>query len=387
MLNKPLENRIRVMRVISRMNLGGPAIQISGLMRGIDKERFEQRLYTGLCSSDELDYLENEANDINATRITGLGKKIHLTDDLRALLNLVREIRLFKPHIIHTHTAKAGFLGRLASLISLHPTIRIHTFHGHLLTGYFGIIGRFAIILIEKFLSYATDYLLAVGSRVREDLLAVGIGNSKRFGLMPPGLGIGHLPDKQQSRKDFKIPINSLQCAMIGRVTNIKRPDRFLDLVNEMLRRNSKMEFLLVGDGALLEQCKERIRSENLPVRVLGWQSEIEKVLAVTDIVVLTSDNEGMPLSLIQAGMAGIPVVATNVGSVSEVVINGKSGIITDLEIKSIADGLEFFENNLVKRIRFGEVAREFTVRKFSTGRLVLDHEKLYLDLLNKIKH
>jgi glycosyltransferase involved in cell wall biosynthesis len=372
------------MRVISRMNLGGPAIQISGLMRGIDKERFEQRLYTGLCSSDELDYLDHDAKDINATRITGLGKKIHLTGDIRALFNLIKEIRLFKPHIIHTHTAKAGFLGRLASLMSLHPTIRIHTFHGHLLNGYFGKIGRFAVIVIEKFLSYSTDYLLAVGSKVREDLLAVGIGNSERFGLMPPGLGIGHLPDRQHSRQEFNLPMNSLQCAMIGRVTKIKRPDRFLDLVNEMLKRKSNIEFLLVGDGDLLEECKERILYENLPVRVLGWQSKIEKVLAVTDIVVLTSDNEGMPLSLIQAGMAGIPVVATNVGSVSEVVINGKSGITTDLEIRSMADGLEFFEKNQVSRTKFGEIAQEFTLKKFGTNRLVLDHEKLYLGLLNK---
>jgi glycosyltransferase involved in cell wall biosynthesis len=234
-------------------------------MRGIDEERFEQRLYTGLCSLDELDYLENEANDINATRITGLGKKIHLTGDVRALFNLVKEIRLFKPHIIHTHTAKAGFLGRLASLLSLHPTIRIHTFHGHLLNGYFGTIGRTAIILIEKFLSHSTDYLLAVGAKVREDLLAVGIGKSERFGSMPPGLVIGQLPNRQQSRQEFNIPTNSLQCAMIGRVTKIKRPDRFLDLVNEMLRRKSTIEFLLVGEGDLLEECKQRILSENLP--------------------------------------------------------------------------------------------------------------------------
>jgi glycosyltransferase involved in cell wall biosynthesis len=226
--------------------------------------------------------------------------------------------------------------------------------------------------------------LLAVGSKVREDLIAEGIGNSERFELMPPGLGIGHLPDRQQSRKEFNLPINSLQCAMIGRVTKIKRPDRFLDLVHEMSKRKSNIEFLLVGDGDLLEGCRERILSENLPVRVLGWQSQIEKVLAVTDIVVLTSDNEGMPLSLIQAGMAGIPVVATNVGSVSEVVINGKSGIITDLEIKSMADGLEYLENSEDNRTKFGETAREFTFKKFSTHRLVLDHENLYLDLLNK---
>jgi glycosyltransferase involved in cell wall biosynthesis len=153
-----------------------------------------------------------------------------------------------------------------------------------------------------------------------------------------------------------------------------------------MLRRKSNIEFLLVGDGELLEQCRARILSEGLPVRVLGWQSHIEKILAVCDIIVLTSDNEGMPLSLIQAGMAGIPVVATDVGSVGEVVINGKSGIVTEINIQKLADGLEFLEKDEVRRNEFGKAAHDHTVEKFSIQRLVSDHEKLYKDLMRREK-
>ena len=113
------------------MNVGGPAVQVSGLMRSLEKSQFEHRLYTGFCATNEADYLETVASDVGAFRIEGLGRRVSLRGDLKAFLFLVKEIRTFKPHVIHTHTAKAGFLGRIASIVSFHPTIRVHTFHGH----------------------------------------------------------------------------------------------------------------------------------------------------------------------------------------------------------------------------------------------------------------
>ncbi len=126
---------IRVMRIIARMNVGGPAVQVSGLMRGFDSLNFDQRLFTGFCSSNEADYLNLVATDIKAVRIKDFGQRIKIGGDIRVLFLLIREIRHFKPHVIHTHTAKAGFLGRIASMISLQPSVRVHTFHGHLLHG------------------------------------------------------------------------------------------------------------------------------------------------------------------------------------------------------------------------------------------------------------
>jgi len=370
------------MRIIARMNVGGPAVQVSGLMRGFNSVDFDHRLYTGFCAPNESDYLDTVATDVKAVRIEGFGRRVSLGGDIKAFVTLVKEMRSFKPHVIHTHTAKAGFLGRIASVISFQRLIRIHTFHGHLLNGYFGPFKRALVVVAEITLAKFTDQLLAVGDKVRQDLLSAGIGNAKKFGLMPPGLAIGALPNRNRSRESFGLPAEQLQCAFIGRVTQIKRPDRFLDVVSEIKKRQVKLNFFIAGDGELLEVCRKRIATEELPVSVLGWQSDIERVLSAADIVVLTSDNEGTPLCLIQAGMAGLPVVTTNVGSVPEVVLDKVTGIITELDVQQIADALENLVDNPGLRAQLGNAAKEFTLANFGVQRLVNDHEELYKKLL-----
>ena len=373
---------IRVMRIIARMNVGGPAVQVSGLMRGFNSQDFDQRLYTGFCAKDEADYLDTVATDVQATRIEGFGRRVSLRGDIKAFVSLIKEIRSLKPHFIHTHTSKAGFLGRIASIVSLQPSIRVHTFHGHLLNGYFGAFKLRLVIIAEKVLALFTHELLAVGDKVRQDLLSVGVGNSRKFGLMPPGLEIGQLPNKKESQESYSLSTDTLQCAFIGRMTQIKRPDRFLDVVREIKNRGVELDFFMAGDGELLDSCRERIAREQLQVKVLGWQSNIEKVLAAADIVVLTSDNEGTPLCLIQAGMAGLPVVTTRVGSVPEVVLDGITGIITSLDIQEIADALEKLATSSTLSGQMGTAAKEFTLANFGVKRLVHDHEELYKKLL-----
>jgi glycosyltransferase involved in cell wall biosynthesis len=372
------------MRIIARMNVGGPAVQVSGLMRGFDSIEFDHRLYTGFCAIDEVDYLETVATDVSATRIDGFGRRVSFSGDMKAFITLVKEIRSFKPHIIHTHTAKAGFLGRIASIVSFQPSIRIHTFHGHLLNGYFGTFKRSLVVLAEKILAIFTHQLLAVGDKVRQDLLAAGVGESNKFALMPPGLEIGQLPNKSDAVKFYGLPTQTLQCAFIGRVTQIKRPDRFLDVVSEIEKRGVAIEFFVAGDGELLENCRGRVSREELPVEFLGWQSDIEKVLSAADMVLLTSDNEGTPLSLIQAGMAGLPVVTTRVGSVPEVVLEGVTGIITSLDVQEIADAIEKLAGNRDLRDQMGSAARTFTLANFGVNRLVKDHEELYRKIFSK---
>jgi glycosyltransferase involved in cell wall biosynthesis len=382
-VKSPSTGPIRVMRIIARMNVGGPAVQVSGLVRGINSVDFDHRLYTGFCTDDEADYLDMVATDVKAVRIEGFGRRVSMIDDIKAFVTLVKEIRNFKPHVIHTHTAKAGFLGRIASMVSLEPSIRVHTFHGHLLNGYFGPFKRAFVVLAEKSLAMFTVQLLAVGDKVRLDLLAAGIGNSKRFGLVPPGLEIGKLPNKVISQEFFGLNTSKLQCAFIGRVTRIKRPDRFLDVVSEIKNRGVAIEFFIAGDGELLETCRERISIECLPVKILGWQSDIESVLSAADMVVLTSDNEGTPLSLIQAGMIGLPVVTTRVGSVPEVVLDGKTGIVTNLDVQEIADALEKLASSNELRTRLGTAAQVFTLANFGVRQLVNNHEDLYKRLLS----
>ncbi len=381
-MKKEIDRPIRVMRIIARMNVGGPAVQVSGLMRGLNREEFDHRLFTGYCSSNELDFLDTTATDIEATRIEGFGRRISLRGDLFAFFKLVKEIRNFKPHIIHTHTSKAGLLGRLASILSLQPSIRVHTFHGHLLTGYFGSLKRSLVVFAEKCLALITQQLLSVGNKVREDLLEVGIGKREKFSLMPPGLVISQLPLKVESRLALGLSKDKLQCAFIGRITQIKRPDRFLDVARELKKRGVALDFFIAGDGDLLDNCRKKVIEEDLPITLLGWQSDIERVLSAADIVCLTSDNEGMPLSLIQAGMAGLPVVTTNVGSVSEVVLDGVTGFVTKRNVQEIADALEKLVNNTPLQQSFGAAAKEFTMMNFGVQRLVSDHEKLYRNLI-----
>jgi glycosyltransferase involved in cell wall biosynthesis len=351
-------------------------------MRTLNTSQFEHRLYTGYCAVDEADYLETVAIDVSAIRIEGFGRRVSLGGDLKAFLSLIKEIKSFKPHVIHTHTAKAGFLGRIASILSLHPSIRVHTFHGHLLNGYFGSYKRMLVVLAEKILAIFTHQLLAVGDKVRQDLLAVGVGKLEKFGLMPPGLEIEKIPNKKDSQQSYGLSEQTIQCAFIGRVTQIKRPDRFLDVVSETKQRGVPIEFFMAGDGELLETCRKRITHEDLPVKVLGWQRKIEQVLSAAHVVVLTSDNEGTPLSLIQAGMAGLPVVTTRVGSVPEVVIDGVTGIITNLDVQEIADALEKLANGAELRTQMGASAQQFTLANFGVKRLVNDHEVLYKKLI-----
>ena len=376
--------RVRVLRIIARMNVGGPAVQVSGLMRRFNQEAFEQELLTGFCAADEADYLEKVATDVKAIRIDGLGRSIKPRADLTALFTITKEIRRFKPDVIHTHTAKAGVVGRIASLLSGQRSIRVHTFHGHLLHGYFGTVKTKLVILIEKFLALFTDQLLAVGKQVQDDLIDAGIGNSKKFAVMPPGLQLAKVPTKSEARIELGLDPDEIYCAFIGRITQIKRPDRFLDVVAKTKTDNVKLNFIVAGAGEKLKYCQERVSSDSLPVTFLGWREDIEVVLAATDFVILTSDNEGTPLSLIQAGMDGIPVVATNVGSTNEIVVDGQTGFLTDLSVDQLSEAVAKLASDSDLRAKMGAAGKEYTLARYGAERLVKDHQDLYLRLLKR---
>ena len=381
---KEKDQRIRVMRIIARMNVGGPAVQVSGLMRGLDPSKFEHRLVTGFCAEDESDYLDTVATDVTATRIVGLGRSISPKADFFAFIQVIREIRKFRPDIIHTHTAKAGVIGRMASILSGHRSVRVHTYHGHLLHGYFGKGKTFLVIIIERFLSIFTTKLLAVGKKVMDDLVDVGIGTKEKFGVMPPGLKLNPLPSRDDACKELGLDPSQMYCAFIGRITKIKRPDRFLDVVAEIRDQHVSLHFIIAGAGDLLEYCKGRVAHENLPVTFLGWREDIETVLSASEMVLLTSDNEGTPLSLIQAGMAKIPVVTTDVGSVSEIVVDQETGILTDLTSRSIAKAVKELVKDEDLREDLGLAAYDYTMQRYGVERLVKDHQNLYLELLSR---
>ena len=380
------KKRIRVMRLIARMNVGGPAIQITGLMSNLDSEDFEQKLITGFCDTSEVDYLEVSNKSLPRVKIEGFGRSVNLFSDLRALLAIRREIKNFDPDIIHTHTAKAGFLGRIASLITPKRHIRIHTFHGHLLHGYFGKFRTRLVILAERVLAEFTDKLVAVGDQVRDELLAVKIGNLEKFSVIGPGLEIRAIPERLSSLKSFGLPEDRFIVTWIGRAVPVKAPHRIIEIAAECEQRRLKVQFVLVGEGPLLSDLKDAVKQSNLAITFLGWQSDIEKVLSFSDLVLLTSENEGTPVALIQAQMAGIPVLTTDVGSASEVMINEQSGFCLRYSAKGFADRIDLLAENSKTRLAFGTAGKINAKENFSLNQLVSNHAELYRHLLNQSK-
>lgn len=377
-------NKTRVLRLISRMNVGGPAIQISGLMTKLSTNEFEQRLVTGFCDTDEIDFLELNNSTIPVKRIEGFGRRINFLSDLNTFFAIRKEILTFSPHIIHTHTAKAGLLGRLASLSTFKRHIRVHTFHGHLLHDYFGFLKTKLVIFIERVLALFTKRLIAVGIQVMDDLIEARIGNRKKYNVIGPGLEIGNLTDRSWALSYFGLEDNLFTITWIGRVAHIKAPYRVLEVAEECLNRNLDVQIVIVGDGDLMSYLKDEAKRKKLPVVFLGWQSEIEKILSFSDLVILTSKNEGTPVSLIQAQMAGVPVLTTDVGSASEVLIDGRSGFCLKYSASLFADKIQFFASSSSAKSQFGSFGKAYTSQKFSLKRLVDDHADLYRYLVNQ---
>lgn len=369
---------IRVLRLIARMNVGGPAIQISGLMKNLPKDKFEQLLATGYCDENELDLLFASDLAIPVTRVSGFGRGINVVSEFRAFLQIRKLIKEFDPHVVHTHTAKAGVLGRVAALSIFKSRVRIHTFHGHLLHGYFGSFKTSLVILIERILAVFTQELVAVGKKVRDDLISAGIGNTKKFTVIGPGLEIQALPDRKAIQSEFGLQSNQFTISWVGRLVPVKAPLRMIEIARACNSIGLPVRFLIVGDGPLGSSLKNIALEEDLPIKLLGWQSEIEKILAITDLMLLTSLNEGMPVSLIEAQMAGIPVISTNVGSASEVIVNGKSGYCLDYSAIEFAKLIEKLVSDTTQYNKFSSAARLQAQNKFSLNRLVDDYSQLY---------
>jgi glycosyltransferase involved in cell wall biosynthesis len=372
---------VKVVQIIARMNVGGPAVIVADLMRSIDSSKVEQVLITGYCDVSEADYLETVATDIKATRIAGLGRSVSLVADIRAFFALVAMIKKIAPDVIHTHTAKAGVLGRLAAILAGRKAKRVHTFHGHLLHGYFSGWKVKLVIAIEKFLAKRTDILVAVGNQVKNDLLEAGIGKADQYRVFYPGLVEPAKISKDVARQQFEMEAGDIYVAYVGRMTAIKRPDRLLNTAAEIKARNLPVKFILAGEGDLFDATKRDSERRDLPVEFLGWRKDIGELFAASDIAILTSDNEGIPLTLIQAAQASLPIVATGVGSIGDIVVHEVNGYLVDSEPAALADAVQKLAIDPVLRGIMGGAGRERATRYFSLEKMCADHTGLYQHL------
>ena len=373
------------MQVIARMNVGGPAVIVAELMRGVDKGRFEEILVTGFCADDEADYLDEVATDIPVTRIHGLGRSVSVLGDIKSFITLLRIIREFEPDVIHSHTAKAGVLGRVAGLIARPSAKRIHTYHGHLLHGYFGSLKTKLVITAEKFLGRISATLIAIGNQVKKDLIEAGVGKQSQYSVIFPGLRELELQSKVTARSELGLINEKTYIVFIGRLTQIKRPDRLIDIARYLKTSHPTVEILIAGAGEKFTETQDVAIEESLPMIFLGWRNDIGRILSASDIAILCSDNEGIPLTLIQASRAGLPIVTTDVGSVSDIVVHEETGVLTDTNSDSLIKAIDDLLSDPAKMERFGEAGKLRAQAKFSLAGMIQAHEQLYSQVIGKI--
>ncbi len=383
----PVPATIRVVRIIARLNIGGPAIQAITLTERLEPLGYETLLIRGSEAAHEgsMDHLADELG-VRPLRIPRMGRELGL-GDIPAFLRLVCELRRFGPDIVHTHGAKAGTLGRLAALVSGRgrPRVVVHTFHGHSLTGYFSPRRAALFTRIERFLAKATTRLIAVSEEVRDDLVRLGVAPVGRFEVIRLGLDLERFLVDEPTRADrgaamraaLGIPPDARVVTLIARLVPIKRVDRFLAVAAQLAAELDDVWFLVVGDGEL----RERLHAQPQPERVVwaGFQRDVPAVCFASDVVVLTSDNEGTPVSLIEAQAAGVPVVSTRVGGAASVVAPGSGALVAD------ADDVAGFAREVRALLERGTAdgnARAHVVQTFSLDRLVIDVDNLYRRLL-----
>lgn len=369
---------IRVMHVIARMNVGGPAVLVADLMRNLNSVDFESTLVTGYCDENESDYLEQVATDVKATRVPGFGRSISVSKDVKAFFLIIRVIKRFKPDVIHTHTAKAGVLGRVAAIISYPQAKRIHTFHGHLLHGYFDSKKVKLLVILEKVLGVFTHKMIAIGNVVKNDLLSAGIGTENKFEVIYPGLQDLDVHPRKEAKKRLDLDLSKNYIVFVGRLTQIKRPDRLIELARYIAHNYPSAHLLIAGAGEMLEDLKNLAMEESLPITFLGWRNDIGLILSASELAVLCSDNEGIPLTLIQASQAGLPIVSTRVGSVSDIVVDGETGLLTEVSSKGLIEGVSKLLSNPALGVALGESGRKRAKELFSSQVMVNQHQRLY---------
>jgi glycosyltransferase involved in cell wall biosynthesis len=378
---------IRVLRVIARLNIGGPAIHATLLTTRLDRTRFATTLVTGIEAVDEGNYLTLHGRQADLEIVPGLGRKIRPLQDLRTVWTLVRLIRRVRPDIVHTHTAKAGAVGRLAAILCGVPVV-VHTYHGHVLRGYFSAPKTAIFRAIERGLALWTDRLLTVTDRARAELLALGVGRPDQYVTVPLGFDLGPLLAAETRRGELRAELgvgNAPLVGIVARLVPIKAHEVFLAAAARIRGAVPAARFLIVGDGECRAAVERQVDALGLreAVRFLGWRADLDRLYGDLDVVVLTSRNEGSPVALIEAMAAAVPVVATDVGGVADVVEDGISGLLAPMDDGArIADGVVALLRDPARAAAMGQAGRRRVAAAYDARRLVADVENLYETLL-----
>ena len=374
---KPADSPVKVLRVITRLNIGGPARQIDSLVTYLDPIEFNHVVVAGSVADDEIEHDIASGPNINLRRVPELGRSVNFMSDIKAFIALIRIIRLEKPTIIHTHLAKAGLLGRLAAFICRVP-IRIHTFHGHLLHGYFTGLKLRGYIVLERLLKSITTFQVCVGEEVRQDLIRAKIVNEKASVAVYPGIQAPATIEKSRARQNLRINENQFVVLFVGRLVDIKRLDRFIRIINQVSESVPELLAIVIGDGPSREPA-EALVLHSKTVRFEGWKRDLGVYFSAADVVCLTSDNEGMPIALIEAALCGVPSVAANVGSTKEVVLDGLTGFVVkaDDEAAYVEHLINLFKDPVLRN-KLSINAMDHGNNTFGAERLAKDYAIIY---------
>ena len=355
---------IKVLHVIARMNVGGTARYVGNLVENIPNSS----LATGYVQGSEIE--DPVVKRINPYRIAHLGRRISLLNDFRAWMELRELIQEMQPGIVHTHTFKAGLIGRLVG--GNHK--RVHTFHGHLFADKsFSLFKKIVIVAVEKFLANRTDLLISVGVRVGIELRTEGVGTNRNWSSIAPGVNPLQNVDKTQARELLGLGQDQIIFGWMARMVPVKNPYLLL----EVAKRLPSVQFVMAGGGELLIEIRAATSTN---VSVIGWVDSADFWSAV-DCALSTSDNEGMPIALIEAQLAGIPVIATDVGSNSEVIIHESTGLLTHPDITSLVAAVQRLLEEPELRSSMGSAAKIWATKTFAEDKMLNDHLQIYQKL------
>ena len=372
--------RPRILRLVTRLNVGGPARHALLLTRELAAD-YDTTLAAGAPAADEGEMADPAVPVVRMPLVRPLSPN----QDPRAFAAVRRLLVTRRPAILHSHMAKAGTIGRMSALTVRPRPIVVHTFHGHVLDGYFGSHTQRAFVEIERQLARRSDALVAVSPEIRDQLLELGIGRPSQFTVIPVGLDLAPLLAVERPQGTLRARLGLASdtplVGAVGRLVAIKDNETLLSAIERL----PGVHLVLVGDGELRGQLEARARQLAMSERVhiTGWEDDVAGAFADIDIVALTSRNEGTPLALIEAGAAGRPVVSTDVGGVRSVVEHGVSGILAPPgDVAAISGAIARLIAEPDTRRRMGQAGRQRVEERFGHRRLLAEIGELYGDLL-----
>jgi glycosyltransferase involved in cell wall biosynthesis len=387
------ERGLRIVHVIARLNVGGASLHVLQLAAAQRKRGHEVLVVAGTLAPGEesMEYLVDEL-DVPLRRLPALQRELSPRRDAEAIREVGRVIRTQRPDVLHTHTAKAGGVGRVAALLarSRRPAVVVHTYHGHVLHGYFGRTKETFYRRLERALGRRTSRLVAVSPEVRDDLVALGVAPASRFEVIPYGFDLstrvgGDGGARERIRAELGAGAETFVVGWVGRLTAIKRPLDLVRVLAALVERGADALLCVVGDGPDRQDVERLARKLGVEdrCRLVGFQTELPPWYAAFDVLCLTSANEGTPVAAIEALAAGKPVVATRAGGTETVVDDGVSGYLVPVgDVDALVDRLAELAANPDQRAQMGSRGAELTRERFGLERMVDDVERLYRSLL-----